>query len=91
MTDADWNTFRARELRELSLSRDKIQGPGLKYLKALKHLEILNLAETSIDDASLTSLEGMTQLECLFLRKTRVTDDGLHRIQKALPKCKFKP
>lgn len=57
---------------------------GLRYLRGLRHLRLLDLSHTWVDDAGVELLSRLPRLERLYLSYTRVTDIGLHWLA-ALP------
>jgi len=54
---------------------------GLKHLKGLTNLGVLNLNNTKITDAGLVHLKGLTKLKVLNLDETNVTDTGLENLK----------
>ena len=54
---------------------------GLKHLKGLTQLRLLDLDGTQVSDAGLEHLKGLTQLRDLGLDGTRVSDAGLKHLR----------
>jgi hypothetical protein len=61
---------------------------GLKHLRGLKSLRLLDLTRSRVTDAGLKHLRGLTNLECLILNDTQVTDAGRRALQKVLPRLR---
>ena len=64
-------------LTHLNLDGTHISDAGLRELKSLQNLQVLNVAHTAVTDAGLVHLEGMKALSFLDLGGTKVSDDGL--------------
>jgi hypothetical protein len=58
-----------------------LSGEGLKHLKGLSAIRMLNLQNTNVNDAGLVHLSGMTGLRYLDLDHTQVSDAGLMHLQ----------
>ena len=78
-----------RALGNLGLARTQITDKGLAVLRELPALEYLHLDETQITDAGLDSLANCGKLSNLYVRRTEVRRQGLLKLHKALPNCKF--
>jgi hypothetical protein len=68
--------------RGSSIQHPEITDEGMRYVKALKHLDWLSLSETQVGDAGLEQLSGRTELRFLCLDMTRVTDTGLVHLRR---------
>ena len=68
-------------LEALSLQRTGITGNGLKYLKAIGSLMVLNLSGNDITDEDLASVSRLTGLEVLALQDTKITGVGLAQLE----------
>ncbi len=81
---------RLNHLEALVLKGDEVTDAGLKNLRGLNQLKILDLEFTGqISDAGLETLKGLKQLQGVFLLETNVTDQGIRNLQEALPNCKI--
>ncbi len=67
---------------------------GLKHLKGLTNLEILNIGSTAgpigntqITDLGLENLKGLTKLKSLTVWGTKVSADGRRNLRESLPNC----
>jgi len=69
------------KLKKINLSKTKISGIGLKYLKKMKNLEELNLEETSIDDSAIKHLLQFKKIKSLNLAYTNISDNSLYKIR----------
>jgi hypothetical protein len=77
-----------KTLQELSLTRNKIRGPGLEHLRGLDKLTALRLGNNPLDaDAAIPHLKTMTSLETLNLAGMRISKESAEELSKALPKC----
>src|SRR5438105_3947941 len=80
ITDADMRLIGGlKHLRELNLnlSLTPVTATGLRELKGLKDLRVLELAVAGVADNDYKALGELTQLEVLNLWGTTITDDGL--------------
>ncbi|HEV3081174.1 MAG TPA: hypothetical protein VGY66_15450 [Gemmataceae bacterium] len=74
-----------KNLQELDLTdTEQITDLGLKELKALENLRILDLWHTQVTDAGLKELKELTNLRELCLGATKVTDAGVKELKEPL-------
>jgi uncharacterized membrane protein YhaH (DUF805 family) len=69
-----------RELLELRLGGAKIDDTGLKHVRGLTGLKLLDLSMTAITDAGIDCLLGLEHLTTLWIGGTRLSDAGLLRL-----------
>ena len=88
LTDPDLKHFQHMpRLRELNLSVNPIEGEGLKHLRGLQRLELLNLYDTAIDDDKhLRHLKDLSELRHLNIHggpehRDRVTHACLEHLR----------
>jgi hypothetical protein len=65
----------------VSLRHVEVTDAGLKCLKELPQLQLLDLDHTQVSDAGLECLKELTQLQLLDLEHTQVTDAGLANLK----------
>jgi hypothetical protein len=88
-TDDDLKQFEeqpAADTRELGLSESHVTDTGLRYLRAMKKLEIINLSDTAVSDAGLKELfetQSHPAMAELWIRNTKVTDNGLKYVGRS--------
>src|SRR5262245_37392912 len=76
---------------DVDLDTTKVTDAGLRELKELKSLQLLNLSGTKVTDAGLKELKELKSLRSLYLRHTKVTDAGVKELQAALPRLRIAP
>ncbi|MCH8748904.1 hypothetical protein IH781_04130 [Patescibacteria group bacterium] len=76
-------------MQHLDLRRTKITDHGLKELRSLTSLAVLNVRGTQITDQGLKELGTFTSLKKLDLTDTKITAQGPREIKKALPNTHF--
>jgi len=81
MDDAEVRQYRKKFTDEGSATR-KLTDAGLKDLKKLKGLRVLDLRDTPITDADLKDLKELKDLEALYLDGTQITDAGLKDLKE---------
>ena len=86
LRDEDLAVFgQLSQLQDLTLFGQEIEGPGLKSLVGLKHLNHIGLHSTFISDAGLEQVGKLTTLQNIILSADRISDDGLHYLE-TIPK-----
>jgi hypothetical protein len=75
-------------IKGLNVDDTQVTDAGLRHLKGLNQLVILDLGGTRVTDAGMKSLRALSRLECLWLDRTRVTDAGLQNL-KTLPQLQM--
>lgn len=68
------------------LNRTGISDKGLRPLKYLPTVKVLNITGTGVSDAGLVYLKELTQLEHLYPDQTDISDAGIASLKEALPK-----
>jgi hypothetical protein len=64
-------------LEVLALEDTRVKGAGLKHLKGLSRLRVLDVGGCGLTDDALAHLEPLTSLETLALQDTKITGAGL--------------
>ena len=80
----------AEDVLSLDLSTTEVTNAGLKELKGLKNLQVLNLGSRNVTDAGLNDLKDLNNLQMLYLPSGGVTDAGIADLKKALPNVQIK-
>ncbi len=67
--------------------RKQVTNAGMKHLRRLMKLEVLDLAKIEITDTALEHLKELKNLQYVDLSGTKVTEDGVKGLLRALPNC----
>ena len=67
------------------LNRTEIGDAGLRPVKYLPTVEVLNITGTSVSDAGLVYLKGLSNLKHLYPDRTEISDDGIASLKESLP------
>lgn len=73
------------DLQELTINCPEVDCDGVKHLRTLSSLRLLDLGETKVTDNCLPILAGLPQLRALGLSETRVSKEGVAMFQKDRP------
>ena len=82
LTDAGLASLEGLDLRMLTFSGCRVTDAGLRAVRGMKNLEVLNLSETDVGDAGMVHLVGLAKLYSLNLSRTRLSDAGVESIEK---------
>jgi hypothetical protein len=73
--------LRRVEISALYVAKTNVSDVGLKHLREMTGLRLLNLGSTKVTDAGLEHLKGLKSLQYLNLKGTKVTDAGLEHLK----------
>lgn len=70
------------QLKGINLYEAGISSEGLKQLRALRGLQVLDLSDTDATDEGLACLESMSDLRILSLASAKLTDAGMRHFSR---------
>jgi hypothetical protein len=72
-------------VQKLHLQNNAIRDEGVKHLKDLRFLDVLNLSGTKISSKTLDEISGWQNLKKLYLYNTAVSEESVTALRKSRP------